>query len=702
MSNKTALLHFTFGPVQGFVSQARRTRDLWAGSYLLSYLAGCAMRAVKSGSGQIVFPAVDNDPLFLALTTGPKPTSAADPAASVGSLPNRFKAEVPESFDPSECAKAVQKKWQDIAQAVLDEAGRLGIHLPSAIWQSQIDNLWDCAWAIGEDDALLDIRKNLRTHLPPPEKGEKCTVCGERQELSGKGMGTYDTRKEMRDWWGDVRKKLKAVKKATPFDLREGERLCAVCLVKRSFPFPAIATKADAIGWEVPVNYPSTSYMAAVDWIIRVFEACGHAQHGPGVQTAVTNYIAVACTADVWLAETATRIEDISAAGLGSRLNGQIAHRGKREEWQFFADLDGDAFFKSAIGNPHEFEVAGDAPPSDPKWVEKSRENPKRKALEDALGSLQKALPEKSGQPREATPFYALLLMDGDNMGKLLSGYKAHQDKIAEALAAFTQEVPKIVWRCNGKLIYAGGDDVFALLPLDRAIKCAKCCREAYMKAFDSVFGADRKNGKKVPQEHETTISAAIEYAHMQTALTAVVRDAHKLLDEIAKTQCGRDGLACRVWKRGGPVLTWAQPWDWEQALSVTKPASTPPLIPIVDEVKYLFQDDSSDAGRFSSKFFYKIRDFLDLLAPGGVLTVPEDTAKRILATEYLANRDLTWPGDPTAAQKRVMAENRVSRLLALCRGQHRKIVSGAKTFEPGSFSADGALLVRFLSQKEV
>lgn len=696
MSNKTVILHFTLGPVQGFVGQARRTRDLWAGSYLLSYLAGCAMRTVKGGSGQIVFPAVDNDPLFLALTTGPKPTSAADPAASVGSLLNRFKAEVPESFEPKKCVEAVQKKWQDIAQAVLEEARRLGINLSSAIWQSQIDNLWDCAWAIGDDDAVLDIRKNLRTHLPPPEKGEKCTVCGERQELSGKGMGTRHSRNEMKKWWDEeVRARLKSIQKATLFDLKEGERLCAVCLVKRAFPFSDIAKIA--IGWEVPVNYPSTSYMAAVDWIIRAFKACGHAQHGPGVQTAVTNYIAVACAADVWLAETATRIEGISAAGPGSRLNGQIAHRGKREEWQFFADLDGDAFFKSAIRNSREFEVAGDAPPSDPKWVENSRENPKRKALEDALDRLQKALPEKSGQPREATPFYALLLMDGDNMGKLLSGYKAHQDKIAEALAAFTQEVPKIVWRCNGKLIYAGGDDVFALLPIDRAIECAKCCREAYMKAFDSVFGADRKNGKKVPQEHETTISAAIEYAHMQTALGVIVRDAHKLLDEVAKTQCGRDGLACRVWKRGGPVLTWAQPWE-VMLDTKTIACGKGTHATILDEVRYAFQDASDEPSKFSSKFFYKVCDLFDLLAPGGVLTISEDTAKRILATEYLANRD-PWLGDPTAAQKRAMAEERVARLLTLCHGQRRKIETG---LEPVSLSADGALLVRFLSQKEV
>ncbi|MDQ3773077.1 MAG: hypothetical protein M3461_01130 [Pseudomonadota bacterium] len=32
------ILHFTLGPVQGFVAQARRTRDLWGGSFLLSWL----------------------------------------------------------------------------------------------------------------------------------------------------------------------------------------------------------------------------------------------------------------------------------------------------------------------------------------------------------------------------------------------------------------------------------------------------------------------------------------------------------------------------------------------------------------------------------------------------------------------------------------------------------------------------------------
>lgn len=67
MNEKCKTFHFTFGPVQGFVAHARRTRDLWGGSSLLSYLAGHAMVTVAENDGGILIPAVGNDPLFMAL-----------------------------------------------------------------------------------------------------------------------------------------------------------------------------------------------------------------------------------------------------------------------------------------------------------------------------------------------------------------------------------------------------------------------------------------------------------------------------------------------------------------------------------------------------------------------------------------------------------------------------------------------------------
>src|SRR5579871_4196352 len=96
------LLHFTLGPVQSFVAQARRTRDLWAGSFLLSWLAGQAMKVIGVNGGTILVPDVEHDALFVAVRNG---ASGLGPA--IGSLPNRFKAEVPAGFDPVLCRKAI-------------------------------------------------------------------------------------------------------------------------------------------------------------------------------------------------------------------------------------------------------------------------------------------------------------------------------------------------------------------------------------------------------------------------------------------------------------------------------------------------------------------------------------------------------------------------------------------------------------------
>jgi len=45
---------FTIGPVQSFVAQARRTRDFWAGSFVLSWLTGVAMNATIAQGGEFV------------------------------------------------------------------------------------------------------------------------------------------------------------------------------------------------------------------------------------------------------------------------------------------------------------------------------------------------------------------------------------------------------------------------------------------------------------------------------------------------------------------------------------------------------------------------------------------------------------------------------------------------------------------------
>lgn len=277
MVSRKMRLHFTLGPVQGFVSQARRTRDLWAGSYLLSYLSGKAMIAI---GGEIIFPAVDADPLMQALR-GIRP-SMSDIAAQVGSLPNRFVAKTTDEKAGANAVGEIKRVWEEeIAETVWKRYIARTCPSPATkeIWDRQIQNTWNCAWVIGDNDTLLDRRKNLRTWFVPDEQGEKCTVCGERQEISGKGLGSAASRKAMSNWWMEFRQDDTISK----LDLRDNERLCAVCIVKRLFPNVA----ETAIGRKLPTGFPSVSYMAAVEWIEKVME-CGSKHE---IDTAVKGFV---------------------------------------------------------------------------------------------------------------------------------------------------------------------------------------------------------------------------------------------------------------------------------------------------------------------------------------------------------------------------------------------------------------------------
>jgi CRISPR-associated protein Cmr2 len=65
-SHGAAFLSFNLGPVQPFIAAARTVRDLWMGSYLLSWLTFQAMRPLLDavGPAAFVFPALRGNPLL--------------------------------------------------------------------------------------------------------------------------------------------------------------------------------------------------------------------------------------------------------------------------------------------------------------------------------------------------------------------------------------------------------------------------------------------------------------------------------------------------------------------------------------------------------------------------------------------------------------------------------------------------------------
>lgn len=613
----TKYFHFTIGPVQGFVSQARRTRDFWAGSFILSWLAGVAMQSVKIQGGTVVFP---------------KPNEEKNPKQ--GNIPNRFKAKVTNNFKPESVINDVKAAWKALAEEVwkndLEKHCRKYLKTRT-IWDEQVNSFWDMSWALTEDEKasdLLDKRKNLRSYYTPEQEGVKCTVMGEWQELSG----SFPVNKE---FWKNL--------KISNSELREGEHLCAIAFIKRRFhsSFGQLSN-----GWQVHDSVPSVYDMAIVHWLEKLLLS------KELNKTLIDKFVETAKSLE-FDNQATTKINCLKQFGNHKLLG-----------------YDASVFFENdLLVNYSSSEIEKD------KKIE--IEN-KRKDHIQNLKELYKIVGKKP------SPFYAVLMMDGDSLGSKMSN-SDNQESISTALNNFTKKVPSLVEEKNGFLIYAGGDDVLAILPLEDALTCAAKIRKFYLEKFKET---------KNPNIANSTISAAIEFVHIKEPLTMVLKDAHKLLDDIAKEQCGRDSIAVRVWKGSGKALEWAMPF--ECALKESKFE--------IERIANEFRDKKNEQKEadFSSKFFYKIREHFDILNPqkeGEDRLLSDGDAIQLLAADYLnsgVNRGKTKENTLTLQE----AQDKIKPLLEQCRPVKRDAEKPKENWKKSDLlEVDGALLVRFLAQ---
>jgi CRISPR-associated protein Cmr2 len=135
------LLLVTLGPVQDFIAQARRTRDLWYGSHLLSELGRAAARALLDGGAKLVFPSLDTGDAQLVACLAPLRADNTPPQ----NIANKLLAEVPEGTSPQQLAKAVRKAvadyWRnEVAAPVRTKCAGLLAQNIDAVWNEQIDS----------------------------------------------------------------------------------------------------------------------------------------------------------------------------------------------------------------------------------------------------------------------------------------------------------------------------------------------------------------------------------------------------------------------------------------------------------------------------------------------------------------------------------------------------------------------------------
>ena len=152
----------------------------------------------------------------------------------------------------------------------------------------------------------------------------------------------------------------------------------------------------------------------------------------------------------------------------------------------------------------------------------------------------------------EPPAYVACLVADGDRMGAALDCLASAEEnrKFSEALAGFPALAREIVEQQHrGSLIYAGGDDVLAFLPVATAPGCAADLAQKFGEVLRDA----------VKPDEPPTLSVGIGIGHFMEQMSVLLDLARRA--ERAAKQSGRDALTIIFDKRSGGERSVTLKW---------------------------------------------------------------------------------------------------------------------------------------------
>lgn len=605
---------YNLGAAQEFVGQARRTQDLWMGSFLISWLTWQAMKPIvkRYGESAILLPSVAGHPL---LTADPAQGSGAPVAVPewvrAPNLPNVFTAivntadlealalEITERLDSAvidvsdavhervvsrfSAASADREAWRNQWRALV---ARLGSFWASCeIPESGVTDLTTGDWLqviamadsasvrpdSGRDgfglaartaSAAKGRRKQVRDFSITSDTsgGSRCTQCG----LRGAVKPSYRDLDQLVDPpRGSPKVKLHG-------RIRPGDELCAVCLGKRlcweHYFLGRIATEQ---GPEDHLLFPSSSTIATAAFKAAVLEvwdtpAChlGTAPERP-MRAFVEEYVAAVGRAAAAATPTAPELE-LRPSPILPAVETMIGSAPKqhRSGMAAFCRLDGALLFESELET---FKVPRDNPVHGGEPAQAALA-----ALRQMRGAARAAK-----VPAEPATYYAIIAADGDNVGDwvalnggraravlhdLLNGSdlptEAYHRQLGKVMQDFAGQASTKAHEKLARSLYSGGDDVLILSALEDALPLAMELNEAYHASRSE--GLLASGALAAPR---ASMSAVVLVVHRGEALSEALKSASSLLKEEAKGQAKRDALCVAVQVRGTAPTTVTMKW---------------------------------------------------------------------------------------------------------------------------------------------
>jgi CRISPR-associated protein Cmr2 len=493
MANNYLLL-FSLSPVQSFIAQARKTQDLFGGSKLLSDLVREA--TLEVGKGNLLYPNPDNESL---------------PNRFVARLEGKTAAEIKQIGDSIK--NRIKNTWKEKAQEVLDERR---VSKPDG-FDDQVDDFWEVYWGAvpytensyaAAFDQLNALMGAIKTAKPTTqydyqvvehqaivgEMGRKCSIDGERN-VKFYRQSEAQFRKGI-DEAGIRNKSLFA---------NDNE----------IFPYSPN---------ELPLKFLQPGEgLSSVSFIKRCYET----KRGNSFES--TADIALMRAVQFLESDTVGKIRLQEYKNAFSEFNGQLLY----EE-----NITEKYLKKKGISRTNGYEL---------KELQKIRR--------EELEQYAKGKSDEKDKGYRFTKYYSVIVFDGDEMGKWMSGKYLNEAKqlpdfhqaLSYKLSEFAKSAKNILEGGEGKgcTVYAGGDDFLGLVNLNYLFPVLAELRTS----FDTEVNQPLKD--KFGFAKDLTFSAGIAIAHYKTPLNIVLDRARKM-EEKAKEETGRDAFAIAVMKHSG------------------------------------------------------------------------------------------------------------------------------------------------------
>ena len=510
------VLIVNIGPVQDFIAQARRTRDLWFGSHVLSEVSKAAAGAIaEQPDARLIFPALARgDHRLEEWDEVRRPRGAQkDHWEMPYNVANKIVAVIGKDGDPRRAALAARERAQQRLLAMWkntqSQLSELVAEGSDAAALEQIATLLEvrAVWAsfdAADDHGYADARRHAEEDL-----ARRKTLHGFspwQKQRRGAFKSSLDGAREsvLRAVDQNERRSSKVWRR---FRIRLREELDAVGLLKRTGGMTDQFVPIPTIGLAAWIQRASKEPGVEPEWqalrnkMDRLRKDHKDKAAFPRVRTPHS-----------WLEQFPYDAQVLLA-----------------DRWQ-----------------PHFCDVLG----------AEHKDQRQQVSREAARFGRQYVMP-LHGKLDEPFPYVACLVADGDHMGNAIDDLARPEShcSLSAALASFAREAYDIVEKNHrGVLVYAGGDDVLAFVCVQDAFSCADELR----RRFAAIVGQTIEDAE-VTCVARPTLSVGLGIGHVLQSLGHLLHLGRRA-EKLAKHP-DRNALGVLFERHAGALRTWRRSW---------------------------------------------------------------------------------------------------------------------------------------------